>query len=206
MIYTLPSLQYKYDELEPYFDKKTMEIHYTKHHQTYVNNANIVLKIYPELAQYNIEKLMENFDKIPANYYTFMRNNAGAHFNHSLFWKCLKTKTILSNDLKAAILHDFGSISQFQEEFEKVAMSQFGSGWVWLILKNNKLNIISTSNQDNPLMKTISNTILGFPILCLDVWEHAYYLKYQYKRLNYIKAFWNVVNWDEASIRFKTKT
>lgn len=197
MSYSLPSLPYAYDALEPHFDKQTMEIHHTKHHQTYVNNANTVLEAYPELASLSVEALIQDLDKVPADKRTFMRNNAGGHANHSLFWKGLKIGTTLGGDLKAAIERDFGSVEKFQEEFEKAAATRFGSGWAWLVLKGDKLAVVSTANQDSPLMGEAVAGASGFPIIGLDVWEHAYYLKYQNKRPDYIKAFWNVVNWDE---------
>ncbi|MFC0228951.1 superoxide dismutase [Mn] [Serratia aquatilis] len=202
MSYSLPSLPYAYDALEPHFDKQTMEIHHTKHHQTYVNNANSVLEAYPELTSLSVEALIQDLDKVPADKRTFMRNNAGGHANHSLFWKGLKTGTTLSGDLKAAIERDFGSVEKFQEEFEKAAATRFGSGWAWLVLKGDKLAVVSTANQDSPLMGEAVAGASGLPIIGLDVWEHAYYLKYQNRRPDYIKAFWNVVNWDEAASRF----
>ncbi|HGC5851265.1 superoxide dismutase [Mn] [Serratia ureilytica] len=205
MSYSLPSLPYAYDALEPHFDKQTMEIHHTKHHQTYVNNANTVLEAYPELAKYSVEELIQDLDKVPADKRTFMRNNAGGHANHSFFWKNLKTGTTLGGDLKAAIERDFGSVEKFQEEFEKAAATRFGSGWAWLVLKDGKLAVVSTANQDSPLMGEAVAGASGFPIIGLDVWEHAYYLKYQNKRPDYIKAFWNVVNWDEAAAHFAAK-
>ncbi|MGP1056605.1 superoxide dismutase [Mn] [Serratia sp. CY68341] len=205
MSYSLPSLPYAYDALEPHFDKQTMEIHHTKHHQTYVNNANTVLEAYPELAKYSVEELIQDLDKVPADKRTFMRNNAGGHANHSFFWKNLKTGTTLGGDLKAAIERDFGSVEKFQEEFEKAAATRFGSGWAWLVLKDGKLAVVSTANQDSPMMGEAVAGASGFPIIGLDVWEHAYYLKYQNKRPDYIKAFWNVVNWDEAAARFAAK-
>ncbi|MCP1064869.1 superoxide dismutase [Mn] [Serratia symbiotica] len=205
MSYSLPSLPYAYDALEPHFDKQTMEIHHSKHHQAYVNNANTVLEAYPELAKYSVEELIEHLDKVPADKRTFMRNNAGGHANHSFFWKNLKTGTILSGDLKAAIERNFGSVEQFKEEFEKTAATRFASGWAWLVLQGDKLVIVSTANQDSPLMGEAATGTSGFPIIVLDVWEHAYYLKYQNKRPDYIKAFWNVVNWDEAAARFAAK-
>ncbi|WP_025122217.1 MULTISPECIES: superoxide dismutase [Mn] [unclassified Serratia (in: enterobacteria)] len=202
MSYSLPSLPYAYDALEPHFDKQTMEIHHTKHHQTYVNNANTVLEAYPELASLSVEALIQDLDKVPADKRTFMRNNAGGHANHSLFWKGLKTGTTLGGDLKAAIERDFGSVEKFQEEFEKAAATRFGSGWAWLVLKGDKLAVVSTANQDSPLMGEAVSGASGLPIVGLDVWEHAYYLKFQNRRPDYIKAFWNVVNWDEAANRF----
>ena len=176
MSYSLPSLPYAYDALEPHFDKQTMEIHHTKHHQTYVNNANTVLEAYPELAKYSVEELIQDLDKVPADKRTFMRNNAGGHANHSFFWKNLKTGTTLGGDLKAAIERDFGSVEKFREEFEKAAATRFGSGWARLVLKDGKLAVVSTA-PDSPLMGEAVAGASGFPIIGLDVWEHAYYLK-----------------------------
>lgn len=203
MSYSLPSLPYAYDALEPHFDKQTMEIHHTKHHQTYVNNANTVLESFPELAKFSVEELIQDLDKVPAEKRTFMRNNAGGHANHSLFWKGLKLGTTLTGDLKTAIERDFGSVESFKEKFETAAATRFGSGWAWLVLKaDGKLAVVSTANQDSPLMGEAVAGASGFPIVGLDVWEHAYYLKFQNRRPDYIKAFWNVVNWDEAAARF----
>ncbi|WP_158151016.1 superoxide dismutase [Mn] [Pantoea ananatis] len=201
MSYSLPSLPYAYDALEPHFDKQTMEIHHTKHHQTYVNNANAALEG-TEFADLPVDELITKLDKLPADKKGPLRNNAGGHANHSLFWKGLKTGTTLQGELKAAIEKDFGSVEKFQEEFEKAATTRFGSGWAWLVKKGDKLAVVSTANQDNPLMGEAVAGVSGYPIIGLDVWEHAYYLKYQNKRPDYIKAFWNVVNWDEAAARF----
>ncbi|CAJ0990702.1 superoxide dismutase [Mn] [Pantoea sp. Nvir] len=201
MSYLLPSLPYAYNALEPYFDKQTMEIHYNRHHQTYVNNANIALEG-TRFADMSVEDLVTKLDQVPSDKKTVLRNNAGGHINHSLFWKSLKIGTMLQGDLKAAIEKDFGSIKKFQEEFEKTAASHFGSGWTWLVKKGEKLAVVSTTNQDNPLMGEVISGTSGYPIFGLDVWEHAYYLKYQNRRLDYISAFWNVVNWDEAAVRF----
>lgn len=205
MSYTLPALPYAYDALEPHFDKQTMEIHHTKHHQTYVNNANAALESLPEFANLSAEELITKLDQLPADKKTVLRNNAGGHANHSLFWKGLKTGTTLQGDLKAAIERDFGSVDNFKAEFEKAAATRFGSGWAWLVLKGDKLAVVSTANQDSPLMGEAISGASGFPILGLDVWEHAYYLKFQNRRPDYIKAFWDVVNWDEASARFAAK-
>ncbi|PIJ48291.1 superoxide dismutase [Erwinia sp. OLTSP20] len=201
MSYSLPSLPYAYDALEPHFDKQTMEIHHTKHHQTYVNNANAALEG-TELANLPVEELIAKLDQVPADKKTALRNNAGGHANHSLFWKGLKTGTTLQGPLKAAIEKDFGSVEKFKEEFEKAAATRFGSGWAWLVKKGDKLAVVSTANQNSPLMGEAISGVSGYPIIALDVWEHAYYLKYQNKRPDYIKAFWNVVNWDEAASRF----
>lgn len=202
MSYVLPALPYAYDALEPHFDKMTMEIHHTKHHQTYVNNTNTALEAFPEMANLDIDDLIAQLDKFPADKRTFIRNNAGGHSNHSMFWKGLKTGTTLQGDLKAAIERDFGSVETFQAEFEKAAATRFGSGWAWLVLKDGKLAVVSTANQDSPLMGEAISGTSGYPIIGLDVWEHAYYLKFQNRRPDYIKAFWSVVNWDEAAARF----
>ncbi|MGJ3350761.1 superoxide dismutase [Mn] [Morganella morganii] len=202
MSYVLPALPYAYDALEPHFDKMTMEIHHTKHHQTYVNNTNTALEAFPEMANLDIDDLVAQLDKFPADKRTFIRNNAGGHSNHSMFWKGLKTGTTLQGDLKAAIERDFGSVDAFQAEFEKAAATRFGSGWAWLVLKDGKLAVVSTANQDSPLMGEAISGTSGYPIIGLDVWEHAYYLKFQNRRPDYIKAFWSVVNWDEAAARF----
>ncbi|EPL8094809.1 superoxide dismutase [Mn] [Morganella morganii] len=202
MSYVLPALPYAYDALEPHFDKMTMEIHHTKHHQTYVNNTNTALEAFPEMANLDIDDLIAQLGKFPADKRTFIRNNAGGHSNHSMFWKGLKTGTTLQGDLKAAIERDFGSVEAFQAEFEKAAATRFGSGWAWLVLKDGKLAVVSTANQDSPLMGEEISGTSGYPIIGLDVWEHAYYLKFQNRRPDYIKAFWSVVNWDEAAARF----
>ncbi|MEE3663272.1 superoxide dismutase [Mn] [Brenneria sp. g21c3] len=203
MSYSLPPLPYAYDALEPHFDKQTMEIHHSKHHQTYVNNSNAALESLPEFAQLTPEELIAQLDKVPADKKTALRNNVGGHANHSLFWKGLKLDTTLTGDLKAAIERDFGSVDAFKEKFEKAAATRFGSGWAWLVLKDDgKLDVVSTANQDSPLMGEAISGASGYPIVALDVWEHAYYLKFQNRRPDYIKAFWNVVNWDEAAKRF----
>ncbi len=201
MSYSLPSLSYSYDALEPYFDKQTMEIHHTRHHQTYVNNANAALEG-TDFADLPVDELITKLDKVPADKKMALRNNAGGHANHSLFWKGLKKGTSLQGELKTAIERDFGSVENFQQEFEKAATTRFGSGWAWLVKKGDRLEVVSTANQDNPMMGESISGVSGFPILGLDVWEHAYYLKYQNKRPDYIKAFWHVVNWDEAAARF----
>ncbi|MGR6982005.1 superoxide dismutase [Mn] [Testudinibacter sp. P27/CKL/0425] len=205
MAYTLPELPYAYDALEPHFDKETMEIHHSKHHQAYVNNANAALEGLSEFQDKCLGELIANLDKLPADKRTALRNNAGGHANHSLFWKGLKLGTTLQGALKDAIVRDFGSVEAFQAEFEKAAATRFGSGWAWLLINDGKLAVVSTANQDSPLMGKDVAGVEGYPILGLDVWEHAYYLKYQNRRPDYIKAFWNVVNWDEASARFEKK-
>lgn len=199
MSFKLPYLNYSYNALEPYFDKDTMEIHHTKHHQAYINNTNEILKDLPEFVELSIYELLKNIEQVPEDKKTALRNNAGGHYNHSMFWRCLKPHgTKISQELKQAIERDFKSIELFQKTFEKVASTCFGSGWIWLVTNNSKLSVISTANQDNPLMGVSISGASGFPILGLDVWEHAYYLKYKNQRLDYIKSFWNIVNWDEV--------
>lgn len=202
MAYTLPELGYAYDALEPHFDKQTMEIHHSKHHQAYVNNANAALESLPEFQNLSAEELIARLAELPADKQTVLRNNAGGHANHSFFWKNLKTGTTLQGTLKAAIERDFGSVEAFQAEFEKAAASRFGSGWAWLVVENGTLKVVSTANQDSPLMGTAVAGCSGYPLIGLDVWEHAYYLKFQNRRPDYVKEFWNVVNWDEAQRRF----
>ena len=206
MAYTLPELGYAYDALEPHFDAQTMEIHHSKHHQAYVNNANAALEGLPaELVEMCPGQLVSNLDKIPAEKRGALRNNAGGHTNHSLFWKSLKKGTTLQGALKDAIERDFGSVENFKAEFEKAAATRFGSGWAWLVLENGKLAVVSTANQDNPIMGKEFAGCSGTPIFGLDVWEHAYYLKFQNRRPDYIKEFWNVVNWDFANERLEKK-
>ena len=210
MAYTLPELGYAYDALEPHFDTQTMEIHHSKHHQAYINNANAVLESSPELAELAAAgcpgQFISNLDKVPVDKRTALRNNVGGHVNHSLFWKSLKKGTLLQGALKAAIERDFGSVDAFKAEFEKAATTRFGSGWAWLVIQEGgKLAVVSTANQDSPLMGKEIAGCEGFPIFGLDVWEHAYYLKFQNRRPDYIKEFWNVVNWDFANERFEKK-
>lgn len=197
--FRLPELSYAYNALEPYIDKETMNIHYNNHHATYIKNLNNALADYPDLQGKSLEYLIMNSDLLPAEIGTAIRNNGGGHYNHSLFWSILAPAgTIkMSDKLKKEIEKNFGSVSSFQAEFEKAALGRFGSGWTWLINdENGKLKVISTPNQDNPLMSVVEEK--GQPILGLDVWEHAYYLNYQSRRADYVKAFWNIVNWDEV--------
>lgn len=200
MPYSLPPLPYAYDALEPYIDSETMHLHHDKHHQTYVNNANAALPSLPtELQTLSPEELIKNLDKVPADKLTAIRNNVGGHVNHTLFWELLKVGTELRGELKVAIERDFGSVDAFKEKFASAAASRFGSGWAWLVVQNGRLAVVSTANQDNPSMGEKYAATSGTPILTLDVWEHAYYLKYQNRRVDYIGAFWNVVNWDKVS-------
>jgi superoxide dismutase, Fe-Mn family len=196
----LPALPYAHDALEPYIDAQTMEIHHGRHHATYVNNLNAALEGYTALAEKSIEDLLRNIDQVPESIRTAVRNNGGGHANHSLFWQIMSPNGggEPSGELANAINQAFGSFDRFKEEFTKAATTRFGSGWAWLVVKKDgSLAVTSTPNQDSPLMDGDT------PILGLDVWEHAYYLKYQNKRPEYIKAFWNVVNWDEVAKRYQ---
>ena len=198
MAYKLPELPYAYDALEPHFDKETMNIHHTKHHNAYVTNVNNALEGNEELLSKSIEELISDMDAIPENIRTAVRNNGGGHANHSLFWELLSADGggNPTGALAEAIDKKFGSFDAFKEEFAKAGATRFGSGWAWLVLNGEELEIMSTPNQDSPLMEGKT------PLLGLDVWEHAYYLNYQNRRPDYIAAFWNVVNWDEVAKRF----
>jgi Fe-Mn family superoxide dismutase len=196
--FVLPPLQYSYDAFVPHIDSVTMRIHYGNHHRAYVNNLNAAIDKHPELKNKGLEELLSEINAVPADIRVAVRNNGGGHYNHSLFWMFLSPKqTKLSSKLEKAIIDEFGSMDKFKAEFEKTAVTRFGSGWVWLIVSAGKLKIISTPNQDNPVMGDAPEK--GAPILALDVWEHAYYLKYQSNRGAYVKAFWNLVNWDKVS-------
>jgi len=198
MTYKLPELPYAYDALEPHFDKETMSIHHSKHHNAYVTNLNIALEGNEELLNKSIEDLIANLDAVPEGKRTAVRNNGGGHANHSLFWELLSAEGggNPSGALAEAIDNKFGSFETFKEEFAKAGATRFGSGWAWLVLNGGELEIMSTPNQDSPIMEGKT------PLLGLDVWEHAYYLNYQNRRPDYISAFWNVVNWDEVAKRF----
>lgn len=203
MAYTLPPLPYAYDSLEPYIDTETMHFHHDKHHQAYVNNANAVIETLSSSQQaLTPEELLTQLDRVPADKLNALKNNVGGHANHSLFWTLLKQGTELTGPLKEAIERDFGSVKKFKEAFNKAATARFGSGWAWLVSQNGKLAIVSTANQDSPIMGETFSGVSGTPLLGLDVWEHAYYLKYQNRRVDYIDAFWCVVNWDKVSELF----
>jgi Fe-Mn family superoxide dismutase len=197
--YSLPDLPYSYDSLEPHIDAKTMEIHHTKHHQTYVDKLNAALEGHDDLSFDDVDELLRNFKKVPTDIQTPVRNHGGGHSNHSLFWP------LLSGDgggepggaVAEAIKGTFGSFKEFKEKFNTAATNHFGSGWAWLVVDGGKLDVFSLPNQDSPLMEGKT------PVLGLDVWEHAYYLKYQNRRPEYIEAFWNVVNWEEVNRRFQ---
>ncbi|MBN1121502.1 MAG: superoxide dismutase [Anaerolineae bacterium] len=199
MTHECPPLPYPYDALEPYIDERTMQIHHDKHHQAYVNNLNAALDKHPELFKKDLLDLLKDLGAIPEDIRTAVRNNGGGHANHTLFW------LVMSNDgggspegpLAEAIDADFGSFDAFKAEFGKAAATRFGSGWAWLVVDSSgKLSVTSTANQDTPVSEGLT------PILALDVWEHAYYLKYQNMRGDYISAWWNVVNWREVADRF----
>ncbi len=198
MAFQLPQLPYAYNALEPHIDAQTMEIHHSKHHQAYVNNVNAALEAHAQLANLSVEDLCRNLSDVPENIRTAVRNNGGGHYNHSLFWEIMSPGKggAPTGELAAAIDATFGSFDNFKAEFSKAAATRFGSGWAWLSVgRDGKLAVTSTPNQDNPLMEG------GTPILGLDVWEHAYYLKYQNRRPDYVGAFWNVVNWDAVAQR-----
>ncbi|MGO1059066.1 superoxide dismutase [Planococcus sp. FY231025] len=200
MAYQLPELPYAYDALEPHIDKETMNIHHTKHHNTYVTNVNAALEGHEDLASKSIEELIANLDAVPESIRTTVRNNGGGHANHSLFWQLLSPNGggNPSGALAEAIDSKFGSFEEFKTQFENAGKTRFGSGWAWLVVSNGELEVTSTPNQDSPVMEGKT------PILGVDVWEHAYYLKYQNRRPDYLAAFWNVVNWEEVSKRFES--
>jgi superoxide dismutase, Fe-Mn family len=200
--FTLPKLPYAHDALEPHIDAQTMEIHHTRHHQAYVNNANAALAKYPDWARRSVDDILKNLSSAPEDVRTALRNNAGGHSNHSLFWQMMKKGGggSPSGELAKAIDAKFGSLPAMQEQFNRAATTQFGSGWAWLTSDGKELRIESTPNQDSPI------TAGRVPLLGLDVWEHAYYLKYQNRRPDYIKAWWNVVNWDYVAERLKQRS
>ncbi len=202
MQYTLPKLPYAYGALEPHIDAKTMEIHHTKHHQTYVDKLNEALAKHPEIIQ-PIEQLLADLTKVPEDIRTTVRNNGGGHLNHSLFWEILSptNQESFTGEISKGMKESFPDLkdfSEFKKKFADAALARFGSGWAWLVLnKNKKLEIISTANQDSPLMEGKT------PLFGIDVWEHAYYLKYQNKRADYIAAFWNILNWKKVDEIYK---
>lgn len=199
MTFKLPELNYNYDQLEPHIDARTMEIHHTKHHQAYINNLNAALEEHEDLKNKSIEEIISDLETIPESIRTAVRNNGGGHLNHSMFWELMSPSGggEPKGELGKLIDRDFGTLDAFKVEFKKAAMGRFGSGWAWLVMDGEKLKVISTPNQDNPISE-------GFkPILGIDVWEHAYYLKYQNLRADYIDAWFNVVDWDKAERNMK---
>lgn len=199
MPHQLPNLPYGFDALEPHIDTQTMQIHHGKHHAAYANNLNAALDKHAELHQKSLEDLLRDLNKVPEDIRTAVRNNAGGHANHSMFWLIMTPKggAEPKGKLGDAIKKTFGDLAKFKEQFAQAATTRFGSGWAWLALAKGKLEIYSTANQDNPLMDG------KIPVMGLDVWEHAYYLKYQNRRPDYIAAWWNVVNWGEIEKRYE---
>ncbi len=197
----LPKLSYAYDALEPHIDARTMEIHHTKHHNAYVTNLNGAIEKHPELASKKLVELLGDLNKVPEDIRMVVRNHGGGTWNHGMFWEIMAPKAggAPKGELGKAIDASFSSFENFKTEFEKAANGRFGSGWAWVVKKGNGLAIISTANQDNPMSEGMT------PILGLDVWEHAYYLKYQNRRAEYVTAWWNVVNWDQVAARFAAK-
>ncbi|SFS73658.1 superoxide dismutase [Paenibacillus sp. 453mf] len=199
MAFKLPALPYANDALEPHIDAQTMEIHHDRHHNTYVTNLNAALESAPELQEKSLEDLLADLNSVPESIRTAVRNNGGGHYNHSLFWEIIGPNGggAPTGDIAAAIDSELGGYDKFKEDFAKAATTRFGSGWAWLVVgKDGKLAITSTPNQDSPVFEGLT------PVLGLDIWEHAYYLKYQNKRPDYIGAFWNVINWDEVNKRY----
>jgi len=199
MAFTLPPLPYAPDALEPHIDAQTMQIHHGKHHQTYVNNLNAALDKAPDLQDRSIDELMRDVDRAPEGVRTAVRNNGGGHYNHSMFWQIMAPKAggEPTGSLGDAIRSTFGDFGKFRDQFTAAGTGRFGSGWAWLVADGGRLSITSTPNQDNPLMEGKQ------PVMGLDVWEHAYYLKYQNRRPDYIQAWWNVVNWPEIGRRYE---
>lgn len=198
MAFELPKLPYAVDALEPYIDAQTMTIHHTKHHQTYITNLNAALEKHPDLANKSLEELLSDLNAVPEDIRTAVRNHGGGTWNHNMFWEIMAPKAggTARTELMQALEAGFGSFDSFKAEFEKAANGRFGSGWAWLVKKGDGLAIVSTANQDNPLSDGVT------PILGLDVWEHAYYLKYQNRRAEYVSNWWNVVNWEAVAERF----
>lgn len=195
--FVLPKLPYAYAALEPHFDARTMEIHHTKHHQAYITAANKALESRPDLRELSGEQLITRLDAFDEPLRTTLRNQLGGHLNHAFFWKLLAPEAdYRAGPLRAAIVREFGSLEKFQEVFAQAAMSRFGSGWAWLVVKDGGLTVVSTANQDSPLMNGEQ------PVIGIDVWEHAYYLSYQNRRADYVRAFWKVLNWDAAEAAY----
>ncbi len=198
MKFTLPKLPYAYDALEPYIDARTMEIHHTKHHQTYVNKLNEALDKHPELGDKSLDKLLKSLSSVPEDIRSAVRNHGGGHYNHSFFWMIMGPQALgePNGTLAHAIKSTFGSFEKFKEDFTNAGLGRFGSGWAWLVVNSGKLEVYSTANQDSPLMEGKT------PVIGLDLWEHAYYLKFLWNRAEYIKSWWNVVNWRQAEENF----
>jgi superoxide dismutase, Fe-Mn family len=201
MAFELKPLPYAYDALEPYLDAQTLTFHHDKHHQTYVNNLNAALEKHPELSGKSLEALLSDLNAVPEDIRTAVKNHGGGTWNHDLYWQVMAPKAggepkgELAKEIDAA----FGNFANFKAEFEKAAMGRFGSGWAWLVKKGNTLAIVSTANQDNPMSEGMT------PLLTIDIWEHAYYLKYQNRRADFVSNFWTVVNWNEVAKRYSDK-
>jgi len=198
MNHTLPKLPYAYDALEPYIDARTMEIHHTKHHQTYIDKLNAAVKGHQELETLSAEQLIRNLSETPETIRTAVRNHGGGHVNHSFFWPLLKKEIAPAGPVIDAIKRKFGSFDEFKESFSNAAGLLFGSGWAWLTIDRGEMTIVTTANQDNPMSQGHK------PVLGLDVWEHAYYLRYQNRRAEYIAAFFTVINWDKVNEHFQS--
>lgn len=198
MPFELAPLPYSYDALEPFIDAQTMTIHHDKHHAAYITNLNAAIEKHPELASWSVDDLLKKLNDVPEDIRPAVRNHGGGHYNHDMFWNIMAPKSggEPKGALAKAIESDFGSFAAFKTEFEKSANTRFGSGWAWLVVKSGKLAVISTANQDNPLSDGLK------PVAGIDVWEHAYYLKYQNRRAEYTAAWWNVINWDAVAARF----
>jgi Fe-Mn family superoxide dismutase len=201
MAFELPKLAYAYDALEPHIDARTMEIHHSKHHNTYVTNLNVAVDKTPELAGKSLEALLGDLNAVPEGVRTAIRNHGGGTYNHNVYWEIMGPNAggAPKGELATAIDASFTSFDAFKAEFEKAATTRFGSGWAWLVKKDSGLAVVSTANQDSPLSDGLA------PLMCIDVWEHAYYLKYQNRRAEYITAFWNVINWDSVAARYSAK-
>lgn len=197
MTHKLEPLPYVYNALEPYFDEQTMKLHHDKHHQTYVDKLNAALESHLDLQNKSVEELLKDLNKVPEAIRTAVKNHGGGHFNHSFWWPMLKKDTKISGDIQNAINSKFGSFEKFKEEFNKSALSVFGSGWAWLVLNKGELEIITTPNQESPISQG------KLPVLGIDVWEHSYYLKFQNRRNEFIEAFYNVINWNKVNENYK---
>lgn len=201
MAFELPKLAYAYDALEPHIDARTMEIHHSKHHNTYVTNLNGIVEKTPELAGKSLEALLGDLNAVPESARMIVRNHGGGTYNHNVYWEVMGPNAggAPKGELSKAIDASFTSFDAFKAEFEKAATTRFGSGWAWLVKKGSGLAVVSTANQDSPISEGLT------PLMCIDVWEHAYYLKYQNRRPEYITAFWNVINWDAVAARYAAK-
>jgi len=202
MKHELPKLPYAYDALEPYIDAKTMEIHHAKHHQTYIDKLNAALATHPELQEFSAEELISDLTSIPTDIQTTIRNHGGGHANHTFFWSILRPgqeNNSPEGPIAEAITKSFSSFEKFKEQFSNTALNRFGSGWAWLVISNGILEILATANQDSPLSEGKT------PLIGIDVWEHAYYLKYQNKRADYINAFFAIINWDKVNELYESQ-